>query len=335
MKQHPIPQNILDVEFKLFTKFTVREFIYMAAGIGFGGIFLYFATRGELTYFIAVPIFLISSAIGLFLGLVPINEQKADTFLTNYIAAITRPTRRVWRNEQFDRKVEGIAEQRGLVMTQGEMSRNELPASSKNQKSKIIGGVDPSEMGSNQFMQSSQVTQALDMEEEQRLAEIENIASTQVSMQSSMPQPQPMQQEGTAVPESTAPAQPEQPAVEQPQMVHQVTPLPARPRVTITKENISQFQYSIEGLELHPNTIYLHLQDSSQPLHRAMVMLRDTSENILQVYQTDGAGNLVNAKPLKPGEYLVDIEYGQYNFPRLHYVIEQGIYPPILVTPLN
>lgn len=376
MKQHPIPQNILDVEFKLFTKFTVREFIYMATGIGFGGIFLYFATRGELTYFIAIPIFLISSGIGLFLGLVPLNGQNADTYLTNYITAITRPTRRVWTNDQFDQKVEGIAEERGLKMTQGKMEQIESKVSGN---AKIIGGVDSQKLGTNQFVQAAQVTQELDNEEAQKLAVIEQLVEQELALQTGQTavqsstattaqpaaditpdqylQPDTAHSQPTGettptiepsnaaavatIPEPTEPQSPvpapdEIPVTLPVQNVTQAaTPVRNRPRVTITKENISQFDLTIEGLVATPNTIYLHIEDGAQPIHRAMVMIRDMSENVLSVYHTNQEGNLINAKPLQPGEYLVDIEFGQYNFPRLHYVIESGIYPPILVTPIN
>jgi len=48
MKQHAIPQNILDVEFKLFTKFTVREFLYVATGVVIGGAFLLMYARNSV-----------------------------------------------------------------------------------------------------------------------------------------------------------------------------------------------------------------------------------------------------------------------------------------------
>jgi len=98
MRQHAIPQNVLDVEFKLFTKFTLREFTYLAIGISTGGIFLFYTTRGEIPGVIGVPIFAIFSALGAFFALVPINDQPADKFIINYFTAINKPTQRVWLN---------------------------------------------------------------------------------------------------------------------------------------------------------------------------------------------------------------------------------------------
>lgn len=101
MRQHAIPQNVLDVEFKLFTKFTLREFAYLAIGVSIGGIFLYFTSKGQLPGVIGIPIFVIFAGLGAFFALVPINDQPADKFISNYFGAINRPTQRVWLNTQL------------------------------------------------------------------------------------------------------------------------------------------------------------------------------------------------------------------------------------------
>jgi len=101
MRQHPIPQNILDVEFKLFSKFSVKEFVYMALGIAIGSIFLFLLSTGKMPAIFAIPFFLLFAGIGLFFGLVKINDQKADTYLGNFIRAVTNPTLRVWRSKKY------------------------------------------------------------------------------------------------------------------------------------------------------------------------------------------------------------------------------------------
>jgi len=99
MRQHPIPQNVLDIEFKLFTRFTLKEFAYLALGVGTGGIFLYLSIGGDIPGVIGIPLFAILSGIGAFLALVPINDQPADKAIINYFTTINRPTQRVWLNQ--------------------------------------------------------------------------------------------------------------------------------------------------------------------------------------------------------------------------------------------
>jgi hypothetical protein len=65
---------------------------------------LYLVASDIIPALLGIPIFIVSSGLGAFLGLVPINDQDADVFIKNYIAAITNPTQRVWLNEELKEK---------------------------------------------------------------------------------------------------------------------------------------------------------------------------------------------------------------------------------------
>jgi hypothetical protein len=132
MRQHAIPQNILDVEFKLFTKFTLKEFAYLAIGLGIGGIMIYLVVSGIIPPILGIPIFVVSSGLGAFLGLVPINDQDADVFIKNYITAITNPTQRVWLNKELKEKG---AKPELKPDEEGKL----IPKDIKTKKKKIIG----------------------------------------------------------------------------------------------------------------------------------------------------------------------------------------------------
>lgn len=124
MKQHPIPQNVLDVEFKLFTKLTLKEFAYLAGGVLAGSVFLLLNNQVGLPGIIAWPAFILLSGVGLFFALVPINDQSADEFIKNYFQAINKPTQRVWLNEQMKEN----------------RTKPIINTNSKDSNSKIIGG---------------------------------------------------------------------------------------------------------------------------------------------------------------------------------------------------
>jgi len=133
MRQHPIPQNILDVEFKLFSKFTLKEFAYLAIGIGFGGLMIYLTVSKIIPVLIGVPVCILTSGAGIFLGLVPINDQDADVFIKNYIRAITSPTQRVWMNSEMQ-------QERGKPELKPSAEGKLVQKSFKEKKSAIIGG---------------------------------------------------------------------------------------------------------------------------------------------------------------------------------------------------
>jgi hypothetical protein len=132
MRQHAIPQNILDVEFKLFTKFTLKEFAYLAIGFGIGGIMIYLTVSNIIPGVLGIPVCIISCGAGIFLGLVPINDQDADVFIKNYISAITNPTQRVWLTKDMKekrRKPDVKPDEEGKL----------VPKEMKAKKKKIIG----------------------------------------------------------------------------------------------------------------------------------------------------------------------------------------------------
>lgn len=307
MKQHPIPQNILDIEFKLFTKFTVREFVYMAIGIGFGGIFLYFFTRGELPGIIAIPVFVVSSAIGLFLGLVPINDQKADIFLKNYIWAITNPTQRVWKNEKLLDKNQ-ITDK--MEMTQGTMQRNPNEAGS----AKIVGA-DP--VKQNQFIEGSKLTE-LDKEEEMRLEAIGKEAGATLG---STPTPSPLQ------PQATSPVESEpvkQESADQP-VLQQYTPAPGA--ILISRETLKNFQTETGNENLFIGFKIINRESVAKA--GSIVALKRSNGSVIFAQRADQEGLVTMMKPLEPGIYKLLVQDNDKTYGNIEIALDGKPFPII------
>ncbi len=140
MKQHAIPQNVLDVEFKLFTKFTLKEFAYLAIGVVLGGLFLYLTVSKKIPAIIGIPIFVVFSGAGVFLALVPINDQPADKFIQNYITAITNPTQRVWKSKNQGDKAQkpGVKPSKDGTLVSKDVKERPKIIGSSISKSKIV-----------------------------------------------------------------------------------------------------------------------------------------------------------------------------------------------------
>lgn len=93
MERHAVPQNIMEVEFKLFGALTVRQFAYLAGGL-LGGLLIYFLPFPGLLRFALI---IISVLLGLFLSLVKINGQYSSVWLANFIVAMFTSQERVWK----------------------------------------------------------------------------------------------------------------------------------------------------------------------------------------------------------------------------------------------
>lgn len=92
-QQHPIPQNVMGVEFKLVGGLTLRQFLFLAGFI----ITAWIIYSSALPSIIRTPIAITVAIFGAFISIVPIQDRSADIWLKNFLMAVSSPTERVWR----------------------------------------------------------------------------------------------------------------------------------------------------------------------------------------------------------------------------------------------
>jgi uncharacterized membrane protein len=93
-KQHAVPQNIMDVEFKLIGDLTMRQFAYLIVS----GLCAYLASVFVVGLF-KIPTMIFFALLGLGLAFVPIEERGMDEWIINFFKAIYSPTQRLWKKE--------------------------------------------------------------------------------------------------------------------------------------------------------------------------------------------------------------------------------------------
>src|SRR5260221_2036340 len=91
MEQHPVPQNIIDVEFKLFGSFTLKQFSKILFG-SLGALLIFFIPMPSI---IKVPLMGISIFLGLGMAIVP----NLSVWLNGMLKAIFISPRYVWVRE--------------------------------------------------------------------------------------------------------------------------------------------------------------------------------------------------------------------------------------------
>lgn len=93
-KQHAVPQNFMDVEFKLIGDLTMRQFSYlMIFGI------LSYVSASVIVGIFKWPFAIFFALMGLGLDFVPVEERVMDDWVVNFIKAINTPTQRIWKKE--------------------------------------------------------------------------------------------------------------------------------------------------------------------------------------------------------------------------------------------
>ena len=285
MKQHAIPQNILDVEFKIFTKFTLKEFAYLAIGIGTGGIFLYMYAKNQIPGVIALPIFIVTSGIGIFFAVIPINDQPADQFIKNFLNAIRKPTRRVWLNSKMKKsRKQADAE---IVKEQAKKNLEE-----EVKKPKIIG--------------SSKIKATKEEIDDKNLDLLEDSITTQKASPTTVTQKQ----------------EPKKTFVEK--------------QLVITSENISNFQFEINGYDKLPGNINLWICNKEfLPVQDVVVQLYNKNGDILYANKTLANGYFLTNKVFEEGVYSLKLSHQSIMFPNIKIVVEKNMNKkPIKIIPL-
>ncbi|OGC53635.1 hypothetical protein A3D91_04310 [candidate division WWE3 bacterium RIFCSPHIGHO2_02_FULL_38_14] len=93
-KQHAVPQNIMDVEFKLIGDLTMRQFAYLMV---FGGLaWLCFSTLAGIFKF---PLTLFFAILGLGLAFFSIADRGLDQWIVNFLRSMYSPTQMIWQRE--------------------------------------------------------------------------------------------------------------------------------------------------------------------------------------------------------------------------------------------
>lgn len=94
MRQFQVPQFIT-IEDKVIGPFTIKQFLYLAAGAGIIGLTYFFFQP-----FVYIPTALLIGTLAGSLAFLKINEQPFPVILRHSIAYLLRPRLYVWRKEK-------------------------------------------------------------------------------------------------------------------------------------------------------------------------------------------------------------------------------------------
>ncbi len=103
MEKHAIPQNIMDIEFKLFGSMTVKQFGTVA--ISFVLAFLIYVLG--LPEIVSYPIIFITVVTGLAMAFVKVNGMPFTTYFNNFLTNLMTSQRRVYRKTSSSEKASG------------------------------------------------------------------------------------------------------------------------------------------------------------------------------------------------------------------------------------
>lgn len=101
MATHKVPQDV-ETEDKLIGFLSMKQFIFVVVGLGFGYLTFFFATK--VNVFVSI-IWVPFTIVPLVLGLYQRKDQPVETFLASAIRFYFKPRRRKWDQEGYEDRV--------------------------------------------------------------------------------------------------------------------------------------------------------------------------------------------------------------------------------------
>lgn len=342
MENHPIPQDITGFKFKLIGKMTVRQFIYVAAGVIIAWIFYIL----PLPFIVRLPFIIIFASFGAALAFVPIDGRSMDTMIINFIKALFAPTQYV-----YEKQGGNLAEAQRVNQTQPQQAAQEEtlpPAPAFDSFAPILQAQSfqtpamPPDIF--QFGQNTPPPPPLNLEQEEITAEQE-IVENEIKTEAAEGELKEELEEAKKEELQTVPAQEpiaHQKTEELEKMLQQTIkqkdelekellalksklesqnqekatlPVPAPTTPVAPTPNITQVtpamlkEVDAPGLPQEPNLITGTVKDPrGNPIQNILVEVKDQEDNPVRAFKTNNLGKFASATSLSNGKYSVTFE---------------------------
>lgn len=299
-KQHPVPQNIMSVEFKLVGDLTIRQFGYVAAG----AILAYLSYSSGLPFLWKWFLVLSFAALGLGMAFVPLQDRGLDIWIKSFIKAILEPARLVWGREL----------QTPFFVT----TFNEYLASSDRTEKKALVSKSKEQLA--EYLEALQ-TASQDPLEEKRTAFLRNLDFSDHAASAAL-----QRGPGEAPPEldirPKAPPFPKEIGYHRPMPAGErsferrfapkesVSPLPLSAKPIPQRPEVSERARESKSLESAiPNVIHGIVYDNRQRLlEGAVVVIKDQDGDPVRALKTNALGRFAITTPLENGKYLLEVK---------------------------
>lgn len=102
MEPHPIPQNVTSFEFHLVGDMTLKQFLYLGAGLGMA--YLLYAAAFYAFPIVILPLICISVLLGVSFAFLPIFDRPLDHWVKAFFTAVYSPTKGAWKTRYTAKK---------------------------------------------------------------------------------------------------------------------------------------------------------------------------------------------------------------------------------------
>ncbi len=316
METHPIPQNVTSFQFKLVGDMTLKQFGYLAAGVGFA--YLLFVFLAHDYPLVSWPLIIISALLGIAFAFLPFESRPLDYWLAAFLKAIYSPTKRVWKKNGKTFKENPLFSSRLIMYLTGEQPQQSPaphPLPTKEQLQKTV-----------ELARQAQQLQIKIIQTERSLGQIKDQAqkptpipvdySQQVNK--AMTDLQTFVNQASSVKQQIESVMPTAPSIPR-EKVKIVIPI--RPKQTTV------------ALTTFPNVINGIIKDNqSNYLEGVVAVIYDKEGLPVRALKTNKLGQFTGSTPLPNGTYTLELEKDNFSFDVLQIELTGGVLPPLQVT---
>ncbi len=334
MENHPIPQNVTGFQFKLIGDMTLKQFVYLAAGI-VGGWFFFSL---PISPFIKFPISILFILAGISFAFLPLAGRPVDVMVANFIKSLFSPTQYIYRKTEAPSTIHAINPNLKI-----------LPKTEP-KKQAIISireeSIDAVEK------QKEKEDETLQEKEDTLEKELKDAKAKEASLDKKSPTPPELHQKVISLEEQL-----QEILIQKEQLAQQIidlqkklslqkktvfTPTTLEPKaiaqnVKMVPKNMAK-NLGIPLTSDVPNIITGIVKDPREnPLSNILVEIKDKEGNPARAFKTNLLGQFASATPLSNGVYTIEFEdpKAQNKFDAIELSLTGKIIMPIEVKSID
>ncbi len=335
MRQHPIPQNVTQYQFRLVGNMTLKQFLELAAGL----ILAYLIYLSNLIFILKLPLSATLALLGIGMAFFPLEERPLDQWILNFFKAIYSPTIYRWQKEPTPPSIFTYSPSPHQPTTPKPTTAKPTPLPNPIQSNQEADN-DPQLQLLNQLFKEFPITPPKSTATVKHPTPIKPSIRIRKLKSPFPPTPKPLNLTFPSPTQNTTPPSPSKPQ-----------PKPTTPKPTTTKPQVifqnsqpaSETPTSIAPTETidiapltptKPNLVAGLVTDANNKLlPNLIVEIVDLQGLPQRAVKTNALGQFSISTPLPPGEYFVKIDNDDLHIPTQKIKVNNQIIPPIHLHP--
>ncbi|MBI4035675.1 PrgI family protein [Candidatus Daviesbacteria bacterium] len=336
MEAHPIPQNVTSFQFKLVGDMTLKQFVYLASGVGMA--YLIFVLFAANLPFISWPFIILFTLLGVAFAFLPIESRPLDHWLAAFLTAIYSPTKRIWKKNGKNYKEDALYASRLVTYLSG--PAKEAPLAIKTAET-APQTADISKLPTKEELQKTVDLARQAQQLQMKIIQTER-ALSQIKDQAQKPTPVPIdygQEVNKILTDLQSLVSQASVIKEQIQSIQKpqtgganVTPPPFPKEKVKVVIPIKPKQTTV-ALTTFPNVLNGIVKDAQNNYLESVVAVIYNKDGLpVRALKTNKLGQFTGSTPLPNGTYNLELEKDNFSFDVLQIELSGTVLPPLMIT---